>query len=137
MMRDFERLAAESAGLLLVHVIGKGHLPALVRATLDGDVRAAQLVKSVLVSINNVESAPRHDPMPCGARQRPVKPRSRYAVGVALPDIDLPRRAMGFALCPQCCSSVATADAAALRAVRDVWPTAQSIVITHPTGGRA
>jgi hypothetical protein len=31
----------------------------------------------------------------------------------------------------------AAADAAAIRAVRDVWPDAQPVVITHPTGGRA
>jgi hypothetical protein len=134
---DFNALADEAGGLLTVHVISRDELPSLLRATMSGNARAAQLVRAVLASIDNVESAPKRSPMPCGACQRPVKHRSAYCVGVVLPDVDLPCRAVGFALCRHCCGTSAAADMAAIRAVRDVFPNARPIVITHRHGGRA
>jgi hypothetical protein len=134
---EFRGLADQSGGLLAFFVIRQDKLPRLVSATLNGDARSAQLVRAALSVIDGVESAPRHDLVPCGCCLQPVRHRSSYRIGIALPDVEVPHRAMAFALCQKCCATTAAEDEAAIKAVRDVFPSSKAVSVTHQTGGRA
>src|SRR3954452_11532363 len=95
----FDDLADESDGILAVFVLGQTEIRALMGASQGGDVSASHLLKAAAVSIQKIEEAPRRDPMPCGCCGNPVKHRSNYKIGIVVPDIDRPLRAMGFGLC--------------------------------------
>src|SRR3954452_3054831 len=107
----FGALADESDGLLAVFVLGQTEIRALMGASQGGDVSASHLLKAAAVSIQKIEEAPRRDPMPCGCCGNPVKHRSNCKIGIVVPDVDPPRRAMGFGLCLACCPSDAAAGA--------------------------
>jgi hypothetical protein len=134
---DFDSLASESGGVLAIYVFGRDDLPPLIAASMRGDAFATQLADAVLGSITIIEEAPRRRPMPCGCCLGPVRQGAGYKIGVVLPDATAVTRGMGFALCRLCSSTAATADAAAIRAVQDIYPNAREIVVTHPAGGAA
>jgi hypothetical protein len=132
---NFDALADDAGGMLDIFIVGRDDMPALIWRATKGDIRAGQLIRAAVGSISQVENASWRDPVPCGGCQKPVRPRSRYKIGIGIPSTDRPRQALGFALCWSCIRNEQTADEAAIAAIRDVYPHAKTL--THRHGGRA
>lgn len=125
---------AKANGLLTLDVVRKCDVPGLVGAALAGDDQAARLLRAVTNCLGLIQDAPAHAPMQCGCCAKSLR-QGRYAIVVAHPDTLDPADVLGLAICARCGPTLGEVKAAAVRALRLLWP--DSRPITHVDGGRA
>ncbi len=131
-----QALQAEAGGLLSLHVIRQGDGPRLIVGALSGNREAAQVMLQVSDMLQRIGNAPASSPMQCGCCGSNLQ-AGRFALAIATPDILDPSAGLGMAICRRCGTSLGAIKAAALTALRCIWPDGRFVDITHPDGGRA
>ena len=130
------RIGDEVAGMLTLDVVWQCDMPGLIVEALGGDVEAVWLLQSVRRCLVGIQDAPAHAPMECAHCCKPLR-GGRFAIGVARPDTSNPAHGLCFAICPRCGPTLEAIQAAAVAALRQLWPDLRRVSITHPQGGRA
>jgi len=131
-----QALQAEAGGLLSLHVIRQDDGPRLIGGALSGDREAAQLMLQVSDLLQRISDAPASSPMQCGCCGGDLQ-AGRFALAIATPDIRDPSAGLGMAICRRCGTSLGAIKAAALTALRCLWPDSRFVTPTHSDGGRA
>lgn len=127
------RFSEESAGAFFVHVVERGDLPGLLADALAGDADAERLAGLVQGTLERIAAAPRHKPMLCACCPCAVK-GGPFAVVVAMPARDDATRGVALAVCGSCASGRDAVQAAALAALRKLWPDLRPIDINAAEG---
>jgi len=131
-----QALQAEAGGLLSLHVIRRDDASRLIAGALSGDRGAAQLMLQVNDLLHRISAAPASSPMQCGCCGSDLQ-GGRFAIAIATPDISDPSAGLGMAICRRCGTSLGAIKAAALTALRCIWPDGRFVTPTHSDGGRA
>jgi hypothetical protein len=131
-----QALQAEAGGLLSLHVIRRDDASRLIAGALSGDRGAAQLLVAVNDLLQRIGAAPASTPMQCGCCGGDLQ-AGRFALAIATPDISDPSAGLGMAICRRCGTSLGAIKAAALTALRCIWPDGRFVTPTHSDGGRA
>lgn len=129
------RIHDESRGMMNLHVIRREDAPRLLLAALAGDKEAGHLLHQVSQSIAQIEAAPARAPVQCGCCGSNLT-NGRFSFAIATPDIADPSAGLGMAICWRCGTSLGVVRAAAVRALRLIWPNCRAVTV-HPEGGRA
>jgi hypothetical protein len=108
----------------------------LVDQALHGDLDADMLLSSRSQFMEFLHAAPRGSRVTCCICPTILRPR-QFVFGLALPfGVDKPSSGLSFGICHRCGPDRAAAQAAAFRAIQNVWPDAISRTI-HPGSGNA
>lgn len=129
------RIQAHARGLLTFQVIRRDDVPAMIAAATGGDAEAMQLLHQVNSLLIRIVSAPADTPMECGCCGTPLA-NGRFAFVIASPDIADPEGGLGLAICRRCGTTLGSIKAAAVRALKMIWPEARPVAI-HRTAGHA
>ncbi len=135
LVQAVQALQAEAGGLLSLHVIRQDDGPRLIAGALSGNHEAAQVMLQVSDLLQRISDAPASSSMQCGCCGSNLQ-AGQFAIAIATPNILDPSAGLGMAICRHCGTSLGAIKAAALTALRCIWPDLRSITITHP-GGRA
>lgn len=127
---------AESGGVLALYVIRPDDTEHLFAGVLAGDAEATQVFVAATEMLQRIHAAKATTPMQCGCCGSDLQPR-RFALAIATPDVADPSAGLGLAICRRCGSSPGRIKAAALVALRLIWPGGRFVTPTHPDGGRA
>lgn len=125
----------EAAGLLSIVIVRQEDAAHLVVDALAGDDAAATLLNQVNDCLHRIQAAPTRNRTQCGCCSADLR-AGHFAIVIASPDTNDPSAGLGLAICRRCGTSLGAIKAAALTALRCIWPDLRSITITHP-GGRA
>lgn len=127
---------AESGGLLSLYVLRPGDSERLLAGVLAGDREATQVFVAATEMLQRIHAAKCTVPMQCGCCGSNLEPR-RFALAIATPDVADPFAGVGMAICRRCGTSLGAIKAAALTALRCIWPDGRFVTPTHSDGGRA
>lgn len=131
-----QRIHDEAHGLLTMDVVRQGDVPGLIGAAMAGDADAARLVVLVNDCVTRIQSAPAKHPMECARCAKPLR-AGRFAIVIASASRDDARQGLGMAICQRCGPSPGAIQAAAVQALRLIWPDGRAIDITHLAAGHA
>jgi len=131
-----QAIQEEAGGLLSLHVIRQCDGPCLIAGALSGNQEAAQVMLQVTDLLHRISNAPVSSPMQCGCCGGNLQ-AGRFALAIATPDIMNPAAGLGMAICRRCGTSLGSIKAAALTALRCIWPDGRFVDVTLPDGGRA
>ncbi len=126
----------EAAGVLSVVIVRQCDAVHLALDALSGDDTAAALLLQVNDCIQRIEGASARNRTQCGCCGANLA-SGRYAVVIASPDVSDPSAGLGMAICRRCGPTVGAIKAAAMSALRLIWPDLRPVQVTHPEGGRA
>ena len=129
-----QRVNDEAGGVLSLQVIQRGDMPALISDALAGSGEAMELLRLVRETMDGIQGAPRRKPMLCGSCPKALR-NGRFSIVLAKPACDDPTQGVAMMICAKCGSSIGAIQAAALVALRRIWPDARPITVTHPDGG--
>lgn len=130
------RVQDEGGGLVALYVFRIQDVPNLLGGALSGHADAAHLLIAVNDLLHRIGSAPASSPMQCACCGSDLTP-GRFALALASADIADPKAGLGLAICRRCGTTLGAIKAAALTALRCIWPDGRFIDVTHPGGGRA
>ena len=130
------QVSDEAAGVLSLQVIQRGDMPALISDALSGSGEAMDLLRLVRETMAGIQAAPRRKPMLCGCCPKALRD-GRFSVVLAKPDRADASQGVAMMICARCGQNRGAIQAAALVALRRIWPDCRPITITHPGGGRA
>jgi len=130
------RVQQQAGGLLALHVVRQDEAARLIVGAVSGDREAAQLLVAVNDLLHRIGAAPASSPMQCGCCGSDLQ-AGRFALAIATPDISDPSAGLGMAICRRCGITLGAIKAAALTALRCIWPDGRFVTPTHPSGGRA
>lgn len=131
-----QALQLEAGGLLALHVIRQEDGPSLIAGGLSGNREAAQVMLQVSDLLQRIGGAPASSPMQCGCCGSNLQ-AGRFALAIVTPDILDPSAGLGMAICRRGGTSLGAIKAAALTALRCIWPGGRFVTPTHSDGGRA
>lgn len=126
----------EAAGMLSVVIVRQCDAVHLALDALSGDDTAVALLLQVKDCIQRIEGASACNRTQCGCCGADLA-SGRYALAIATPDISDPSAGLGMAICRRCGVTVGAIKAAALSALRLIWPDLRPVQVTHPEGSRA
>lgn len=129
-----QRVNDEAGGVLSLQVIQRGDMPALISDALAGSGEAMELLRLVRETMDGIQAAPRRKPMLCGCCPKALR-NGRFSVVLAKPDRADASQGIAMMICAKCGPSYGAIQAAALVALRRIWPNCRPIAITHPQGG--
>lgn len=127
---------AEAGGLLTLYVIRQDDTQRLLAGVLAGDREATQVFVAATEMLQRIHEAKASSPMQCGCCGSNLEPR-RFSLALATPDVADPSAGLGMAICRRCGTSLGAIKAAALTALRCIWPDGRFVTPTHSDGGRA
>jgi len=125
----------EAAGMLTLDVILQRNVPRLIAAALDGCEDTARLLTALNSALQQIGTAPASRPAQCGCCGTALQ-AGKFAIVIARPNTCDPVHGLGTAICTRCGPTRGAVKAAAVRAVKLIWPNARPISI-HGTAGRA
>lgn len=125
----------EAAGLLGIHVVQQVDVPRLLLDALAGDEIAMMLLNQVNDCTQRIQAAPAERRTQCGCCGSDLQ-GSKYAVVIATPEIPEPSTGLAMAICTRCGTTRGAIRAAAIRALRLLWPDVRPVSI-HDKAGRA
>ena len=102
-----------------------------------GSSEAFHLLEVINYTLAKVQTATPRSPAICACCSGPLKRRA-FAFVVAKP-ANKPdaTHSLALVICARCGNDRETVRAAGVRALKDVWPEARPITVTHAAGGRA
>ncbi len=133
---SMRRIGEEAAGMVTLDVVRRCEMPDLLAEALAGDAEAAWLLRTVRHCLPLIRNAPAQAPMECACCCKPLRD-SRFAIGVVRPGTANPAHGLTLAICLRCGPTVGAIQAAAGKALRQLWPDLRLVTVTHPEGGRA
>lgn len=131
-----QRVNDEAGGVLSLQVIQRGDMPALISDALSGSGEAMELLRLVRETMDGIQAAPRRKSMLYGACPKPLR-NGRFSLILAKPACDDPTQGIAMAICSRCGPNRGAIEAAALVALRRIWPDARPIAVTHPESSQA
>ncbi len=134
-VKGITALHDEAAGMLALDVILHTDVPRLAAAALDGCQDTARLLIAVGSALRQIGAAPANSPAECGCCDAALRP-GRFAVVIARPNTCDPVHGLGTAICTHCGPTRGAVRAAAVRAVKLIWPNARPVII-HDKAGHA
>lgn len=126
-------LHQEAGGLLGVEVIRHGDAMALILASAAGDARASLLLRALGETLEKIRTAPRRSTMLCASCSRPLSD-GKFAVVVAMPEIDHPAHGLTLAVCTRCATTIPAITEKAATTLREIWPDLRRISISSTAG---
>ena len=126
----------ESAGMLSVVIVRQCDAVHLAMDALSGDDKAVALLQQVNDCLQRIGAAPARKPAQCGCCGTNLE-AGRFAIVIASPDTDTPSAGLGLAICRRCGVTAGAIKAAALSALKVIWPDLRPVQVTHPEGSRA
>lgn len=133
---NIQAVHEEAAELMQLDIVHQSQVPEMAFAALAGDRDALRLLQQIAQFLAQVERAPRRNPALCVSCPRPLR-KGRFLCGVATPARDDAQQGLGIGICEHCASDAETARPKVMAAMRRTWPSAETVDITHPAGGRA
>ncbi len=125
----------EAAGMLTLDVILQRDVPRLIAAALDGCEDTARLLTALNSALQQIGTAPASSPAQCGCCGTALQ-AGKFAIVIARPDTCDPVHGMGLAVCRRCGPTSGAIKAAAVRALKLIWPNARPVSI-HSAAGHA
>lgn len=129
------QMHVEAAGLLGVNIVRQADVPRLLLDSLTGDEAATMLLQQVSDCIQRIQEAPADRRTQCGCCGSDLH-SSKFSIVIASPEIPDPSAGLAMAICFRCGTTVGAIRAAAIRALKLLWPDLRPVTITH-TGGNA
>jgi len=125
----------EAAGMLTLDVILYTDVPRLAATALDGCQDTVRLLIALGSALRQIGAAPANSPAECGCCGAALRP-GRFAIVIARPNICDPVHGLATAICTRCGPTRGAVRAAAVRAVKLIWPNARPVTI-HGAAGHA
>ena len=126
----------EAAGVLGITIVRRQDAARLALDALAGDDTALTLLRQVNDCLQRIDAAPAGNRTQCGCCGSDLA-AGRFAIVIASPEISDPSAGLGLAICSRCGVTAGAIKAAAVRALRLIWPGLRPVTVTHPAGGRA
>ena len=132
---NIQVLHHEAGGMLTLDVLLCSDMPRLTVAALAGCQDTSRLLIALGSALRQIGAAPASSPPLCGCCGAALRP-GKFAIVIARPDTCDPVNGMATAICTRCGMTRGAVKAAAIRAVKLLWPDARPVTI-HGTAGHA
>lgn len=121
--------------MLTLDVILQKDVPRMVAAMLGGCQDTARLLTALNSALQQIGTAPASSRPQCGCCGTELH-AGKFAIVICRPNTCDPIHGMGLAVCRRCGPTLGAIKAAAVRAVKLIWPNARPITI-HAAAGHA
>ncbi len=136
-LAQLQAMSTEGGGGLRLHTFTADQYMELAYAAKAGDVQSNRLFTAAGILMDELAAEPPGSPRQnCDCCGKPL-PGFASAVGVITADVAEPKQFVPFTVCTRCGETEEEIRAAAQGLVRSLWPAARTVIITHPSGGRA
>ncbi len=129
-------LHCDAAGAIELQIIRPREASALAELAGAGNERARIFLNAGTDLVRQIAAMPTDHPAQCAACARRIR-KMRFSAAVVLPYRADASCSMGFAICWRCGTEIPQIRAAAIGALRSLWPAAREIRLTNEAGGRA